>query len=909
MASENLDIYVNEFGSLTVKKRIQDIGTSAGGSRKEVSLLQRTLGILGIGFVARELVQLNDEFITIQNRLRVVTTGTQELARVQEELLGVANRTRTSLQGTAELYTRMKLSLDALGQPTQDLTKVTESLNQAIILSGAGAREAENALIQLAQGISSNRLGGDELRSVLEQLPVVADVIAKKMKVTRGGLRKLGREGKIDAEIIIDAFRDAREELAERFGVVVPTIAQKLQIVRNNFISVLGEIEGSIGIFTKLGNALTFVAEHMQTLLTVATVLASFMAGQLVGALLLKTWGLLITAINGATVALSIFRRGLQLLGAIALQNPIGVAIGGFVAIGLAVVALADPIRDLTDSVADFFVGVGKSVGEFVTSLYSIEDANTPLKQTIFYVKKLKPAIMSLPGAMELLKEETKLTAAESKKLFKIYDSMEERLIPILKSARRFAREQEVTMALMKAGAIDADEAFDRLGRASDEFNKIKSIPVKKAADALDVFRANYANVSEEAQVYDKINDLVTEGLKTGLIPSTEAAAEITAELKELYQNSLDPLKKYGLSMDQVNKEVEKATPIAVLLARADKDLFAAYAKGKLTWDQYRAAMKLYEDQLRSARRGTSNFREEILSLRDSFFPVIEANREFTKQQRNLNKAVRRGIFSQEEAAAILGKMAIAYRDIELVVGDAIPKAEVLRAAQEELNREYKAGIINLEGYAAGLAKLDSFAASKGLSTEVPSAGEIKPPTAALDVNNFTLLQKHTDEYLQLVKALGDEVETTLDPAMETYNAQQARLNEAFELGVIDIKTYNQLLGKNEEALVRADIAAGSLANQWEIGVTDAINNFGKSATDVMGALDTLGQNVFSGLEDAVVNFVATGKFEIKGFVDQALKDLTRLLIRMSLFSLAGGDVPLFQHGGRFTVGGQGRPG
>ena len=67
-------------------------------------------------------------------------------------------------------------------------------------MSGATTQESRAALIQLGQAVASNRLGGDELRSILEQLPLVADYIAQEMtrmgqfgNVTRGEDRKSTR--------------------------------------------------------------------------------------------------------------------------------------------------------------------------------------------------------------------------------------------------------------------------------------------------------------------------------------------------------------------------------------------------------------------------------------------------------------------------------------------------------------------------------------------------------------------------------------------------------------------------------------------------------------------------------------------------------------------------------------------
>ena len=137
-----------------------------------MSLLQTAL--LGIGgtLVVRQLAQLADSYTNIQNRLRVVTTGTGELVAVTESLFGISNRTRVEFEATAQIYQRLAAASADLGSSQKELLDFTESLNQAVTISGATAEEAQGALIQLSQGIAATELRGQELRSVLGTVAV-----------------------------------------------------------------------------------------------------------------------------------------------------------------------------------------------------------------------------------------------------------------------------------------------------------------------------------------------------------------------------------------------------------------------------------------------------------------------------------------------------------------------------------------------------------------------------------------------------------------------------------------------------------------------------------------------------------------------------------------------------------------
>lgn len=270
MATERIEIIVSERGTRTVRRNIEDIGGGAKGAESAVTLLNRALGLLGGALALDKLIRMADTFTNIQNRLKLVTTGTENLARVTDELFNVANRTRSSYESTAELYTRVAQASKDLGRSQEELLQFTESLNQAVILSGASAEEASAGIIQLSQGIASGALQGDELRSVLEQLPAVADVIAKSLGVTRGELRAMGKEGKITAQVVLDAFKQAREELDGKFAQTVPTIGQSFTVLQNNAMRLWGEFTTGSGIAQGLAQALLLVANNLDRIIPLA---------------------------------------------------------------------------------------------------------------------------------------------------------------------------------------------------------------------------------------------------------------------------------------------------------------------------------------------------------------------------------------------------------------------------------------------------------------------------------------------------------------------------------------------------------------------------------------------------------------------------------------------------------------
>ena len=266
-----------------MKKVERSLGRVESTADRVRKTIRQAFAITGVLLLVRKLISLADVYTSIQNRLRIVTTTTGELSRATEDLFKIANNTRSSFKATAELYTRTALVTRKLGVSQKELAQFTESVNKAVIISGAAYIEAHQGIIQLSQGIASGILRGDELRSVLEQLPVVAEVIAKELKVTRGELRELGSQGKITAEVILSAFANAREELDKQFAKTIPTIDQALTVLETDFIQAISVMNDATGASEKFARAILFLASHLQelsiTLVAASAATATYFGG------------------------------------------------------------------------------------------------------------------------------------------------------------------------------------------------------------------------------------------------------------------------------------------------------------------------------------------------------------------------------------------------------------------------------------------------------------------------------------------------------------------------------------------------------------------------------------------------------------------------------------------------------
>jgi tape measure domain-containing protein len=340
---ELLLIEIREDGARVVKRNIQDLGTVGDKVTTQMDRLKTVLGGLISARVIRDTIMLADSYTNMLNRLRVVTDSTWELGAAMGHIVQMSRETRTALEGNVEMYNRIAINTKQMGLRMEDVIKFSRQLNHAIILSGVTAREAHWGMVQFSQGLAAGALRGDELRAVMEQLPVVTQTLTRYLGIGRGELRKWAFEGRVTTKVIIDAFNDAEESLAERFGKRIPTVDQALTVLNNSLVRFIGTIDQAIQGTGTLAKAILWVGDNMETLGRLALV-----AGVIIGSIFLKN---LITVVA---------QMKLFSLAAIA-AHPLATA---FLAAAGAVLIFSNKIRianDSTATLADFLGELGKN--------------------------------------------------------------------------------------------------------------------------------------------------------------------------------------------------------------------------------------------------------------------------------------------------------------------------------------------------------------------------------------------------------------------------------------------------------------------------------------------------------------------------------------------------------------------
>lgn len=231
------------------------------------------------------LAKLSDAWTDVTNKLANANTAHENMALIQDRVFGIAQRTRTSLEATSTLYARMERSLNQYGVTGKQVAEVTETINKAMIVSGATTAESTAAIIQFSQGLQSGVLRGDEFRSVMEQAPRLGKMIADGLGVGTAGLRNMANNGKLTADVVINAISKAAGTIDEEFGRTMPTFAQRWNMATNNVVKFAGTSTQVQGIVKAMGDGVEFLSNNLGVLTTVITGVVAAMGGKMAAAL------------------------------------------------------------------------------------------------------------------------------------------------------------------------------------------------------------------------------------------------------------------------------------------------------------------------------------------------------------------------------------------------------------------------------------------------------------------------------------------------------------------------------------------------------------------------------------------------------------------------------------------------
>ncbi len=242
-----------------IERQGQASAIAAGKTRSYGRTLQNlksaVLGYLTIATAVKG-IKLADEFSALQQRIRTATKETGDYNRVSMELFEITQRNGVELKDTIDTFQRLSIARNELQATNAEILKVTEAVQQLGIQSGASNSAMSAGQLQFAQAMSAGIVRAEELNSIIENLPAVADRIAKGLNMTVGELRSAVLEGNVLSRDVFNSLLNQAPEISKEMGDIPITLERSATILGNS-------VQGFLDALNKANNITGTLSETL----------------------------------------------------------------------------------------------------------------------------------------------------------------------------------------------------------------------------------------------------------------------------------------------------------------------------------------------------------------------------------------------------------------------------------------------------------------------------------------------------------------------------------------------------------------------------------------------------------------------------------------------------------------------
>lgn len=398
--------------------------------------------IIGLGVAAftKRMIGQAASFAQTQVRLKALSAEYGEFGRIQELVGSNAKLFNQSQAESARNFSDVYARLRPLGTSLKDIQTVYKGFNATAIASGTEAAAASAAFLQLSQALGSGALQGDEFRSISEQVPGILKLVSDEMKVEVGELKKLGSEGKITADILINSlakgfelnkdkiqqllaespaqkfkeFSNATSDLSDAVGGrLLPAVTPFVQGL-TGLIKLVGELPGPIktagaGLFGLVA-AVTVLTPIMGSLATgigiVGIALGSLKALLITQAALISTFGVKIYATAAAagvlTKAMVLLKGAMLALPWVALTAGIAYVAKGAFDARTKIDALEASLRDTSGAGEELTLKMQKTAEKIETLKGQLDKAGPSADYIRKKIELLTASLETMQGRYEI---------------------------------------------------------------------------------------------------------------------------------------------------------------------------------------------------------------------------------------------------------------------------------------------------------------------------------------------------------------------------------------------------------------------------------------------------------------------------------------------------------------------------
>lgn len=223
-------------GSLLGRKIANGVNGSLGKYVK-IGAALAGVKVLGkkIAGITGSLINMGNEWGRTTSMLKVAVGTSGNWQKALEATHKAANGIGVPIKDMVESASRLVQLAPKTIPDYKTSLKFSTLLQKNLIATGASGAETASVMRQVTQALGKGIVNGDELNSIMENSPMIAQMLAKHLNVDVGKLKEMGKEGKISGDALRDAIFENADKINKQFAMMPITADRAFTAIKNDW--------------------------------------------------------------------------------------------------------------------------------------------------------------------------------------------------------------------------------------------------------------------------------------------------------------------------------------------------------------------------------------------------------------------------------------------------------------------------------------------------------------------------------------------------------------------------------------------------------------------------------------------------------------------------------------------------
>ena len=431
---------------------------------------------------------------------------------------------------------------------------------------------------------------------------------------------------------------------------------------------------------------------------------------------------------------------------------------------------------------------------------------------------------------------------------------------------------------------MGSDSKTESANAAQEAAKKIADAQEKerqKIREVEDAYAKKSAAIQQTVADYQKASNRIADqiDLETSLLGKSKENADFEKAKADLYKRSQDEIDKLTLAKQNMSKE-DRALGLGGV------------------YDKQIESVKRLRDAEETRLKTVIGFANEAQKKEQLRLFGIQQQIEVNKQ---LNDLI------HEAATMLLPEMEKRYAAIEKKARD-VADAEI--AAEEKRRGAALTDNERLAYFEKARQSIERIKEATAKVLEIEQQRDLILFQTKRRIDSENELQKITDDMAKMTLPALEQKYYDIEAAAKAaakaqIEAQAQKLNR--DLSPEEQAKYYKAAREGLDSVKKKSKEAYEESRRFETGWRKAFNEYVDNATNAAKQAENIFNKAMGGIEDLIVNFVKTGKFEWKSFVASMAEELLRSQLKQTfagiMESMGSGDGILGSIGGLFGMG------